>query len=952
MNRLSNKLVLALLLLTMASTLMAQTTESGETIKLEDLKTWRNSSVTLSDDGRWYTVLYTLYEKPDEKSEKPKEKGKEGEEKKGEEEDIYGKSSQTDVLYIHSADSDKVYEIPKGSRPQFSPCSRWIAYAIKSEEKGKKKNETVIELRNLDTGKTRRWTSNASFSFAEKHPYFLTAGKNDLLLFNLETEKEHFIGSIGEYILNKDSSYLLYSIASSDKRGNGIYLYDLEKYYTFSLDTENCLYGNLAWNWDRSAVSALKYQKEKEEEPKDIRLITCDNIKSGNSVVKEYASSNFKGMPKDMRLDVEKASFSRTPAWSKDNKRLFVRLKKANATEEKEKKEKPDPKEKSTVDVWHWKDKKLVSQQMMEAKREDARSYMAIFVPASKTVIPLTGPEMESIYWAPDTDSWAVGGDNRPYISDWDIEKEDLYRIDLTTGERSLFLKKYDGRVNISPDGKNAVLWNDGHYWNYNFEANLLTCISKNVTVSFIDAEYDQWGFEPDYGFVAWTKDQKSVVVNHKFDLWRLYIDGKTPAENLTGEFRGDKSIRFRFDDPGSIYKPEPDERFIDLSKPQIVRAFDIYSKEAGFCQMDNGKLNFLVFGPASYGASRRWGGSQLIKAKNSDKIIYHKGDYKNYPEAYLSNLSFEKPHKITETNPQQSKYKWGKRILISYKNDDGEPLQGILSVPDGYKKGQKLPMIVYTYEKLSQNLFNYPSMRIGGAAVAEMLYVSDDYLFLQPDIHFNVGTPHSDMHECIDAAIREVIRLGYVDEKAIGYEGFSFGGHCGMYISTQKNRFAAIAAGAGVSNLVQGFTLDIVRDGSNEQDYYMTQQGRLGEGPEANLEMYIRESAVFQAHHLDTPLLLFHGTTDNVVQWEHSFGLFSILRYLKKPVIFLSYKGEGHGLRQKANRFDIQKRLKEYFDHFLKGKEAPEWIKEGIPYQAEKAKGKEKKPASGVMWK
>ncbi len=83
----------------------------------------------------------------------------------------------------------------------------------------------------------------------------------------------------------------------------------------------------------------------------------------------------------------------------------------------------------------------------------------------------------------------------------------------------------------------------------------------------------------------------------------------------------------------------------------------------------------------------------------------------------------------------------------------------------------------------------------------------------------------------------------------------------------------------------------------------------------------------------MNTPLLLFHGTADKVVQWEHSFGFYSILRYLKKPVVFLSYRDEGHGLRKESNRLDIQRRLKEYFDHYLKGDEIKKWMTEELPY-------------------
>ena len=112
-----------------------------------------------------------------------------------------------------------------------------------------------------------------------------------------------------------------------------------------------------------------------------------------------------------------------------------------------------------------------------------------------------------------------------------------------------------------------------------------------------------------------------------------------------------------------------------------------------------------------------------------------------------------------------------------------------------------------------------------------------------------------------------------------------------------------------------------------------MTSQGRLATDPTSDTEMYLRESPVFNAQTMDTPLLLFHGTADKVVLWEHSFGFYSILRYLQKPVVFLSYRGEGHGLDQESNRLDIQLRLKDYFDHYLKGAEAKAWMLEETPY-------------------
>lgn len=925
-------------------------------LEIEDVKLWRTHAVTLSDNGEWYTVLYSLREKADAKPDSISKAFAEQISKK-----FYDQTNQTDTLYICNAVSGIKYEIKDGKRPVFSAASDWVAYQIKSDKEVEKKDKkaeeekAIIELKHLASGLTIKYESNASFSFAEDQNYFISSDKNGLLVYDLDNRREHYIGNIGEYVLDKKSDYIAYTISSEDKRGNGIYLYNPKEMTTRAIQTGNFIFSNLSWNYDKSALAAYKYTntkvKEKEEiEFEKMNIVVVSGIDSKAPQSFEYSINDFQGMPEQMGLAVKSGRTANEITWSKDGERLFIKIKKYDQDKDKKAKKEKDSKDEPTVQVWHWKDKKLLSQRMMEEERNKNEVFDAIFFRNTKKLVRLTSKEMHGLIRSEGTDNWAVGMDNRKYISDWDVRKNDLYRINLKTGDKKLIAEEQVGSVEMAPDGEKIIVWDGEHYWCYDLKNDSKHNITGSLPVSFIDKEDDHFGFRPNYGFVAWVKDQNAVIVNHKLDLWLLPLDKKSKAKNLT-EFVSDKdSMRFRFDDLSFKREEEIDERYLDLKAPNILYAFNTKNKYAGYYKLQKGKLQKLVYEPASYSSSR-WR-SGLIKAEKSDAIIYKKGDYQNYPEAYLSNLDFEAPKKITNTNPQQERYEWGHRILIDYTNDDGVPLQAILSIPDTYIKGQKLPMMVYTYEKLSDGLFGYSSPYLGGASINEMSYVSDGYLFLRPDIHFNVGTPHSDMHECIDAAIEKVMELGYVDENKIGYEGFSYGGHCGMYISTQENKFAAIAAGAGVSNLVQGFNLDIVRDGSNEQDYYMTQQGRLGTDPTSNTEMYISESAVFNAQGMNTPLLLFHGTSDNVVLWEHSFGFYSILRYLKKPVVFLSYQGEGHGLRQKGNRLDIQLRLKEYFDHYLKGKEAGKWITEEIPYKAKEKSKDDKKARTVPVWK
>ena len=81
---------------------------------------------------------------------------------------------------------------------------------------------------------------------------------------------------------------------------------------------------------------------------------------------------------------------------------------------------------------------------------------------------------------------------------------------------------------------------------------------------------------------------------------------------------------------------------------------------------------------------------------------------------------------------------------------------------------------------------------------------VSRGYITMLPDIHFRTGSSHSDMLECVEAATRKVIEMGYVDPKRIGVTGHSYGGEGAAFIGTRSKMFAAVGMGAGVTDLYQ----------------------------------------------------------------------------------------------------------------------------------------------------
>jgi dipeptidyl aminopeptidase/acylaminoacyl peptidase len=82
----------------------------------------------------------------------------------------------------------------------------------------------------------------------------------------------------------------------------------------------------------------------------------------------------------------------------------------------------------------------------------------------------------------------------------------------------------------------------------------------------------------------------------------------------------------------------------------------------------------------------------------------------------------------------------------------------------------------------------------------------------------------------------------------------------------------------------------------------------------------------------MTVPLLIEVGDSDGTVFWHQGVELYNIARRAKKPVVLLVYAGEDHGLRQKKDQVDYQRRILAWFGHYLKGEPAETWVSSGVP--------------------
>jgi dipeptidyl aminopeptidase/acylaminoacyl peptidase len=119
---------------------------------------------------------------------------------------------------------------------------------------------------------------------------------------------------------------------------------------------------------------------------------------------------------------------------------------------------------------------------------------------------------------------------------------------------------------------------------------------------------------------------------------------------------------------------------------------------------------------------------------------------------------------------------------------------------------------------------------------------------------------------------------------------------------------------------------------GLNRQFQYEHGQTRIGASLWKNRDLYIKNSPLFSADKVTTPVLIMHNDKDGAVPWYQGIEYFTALRRLNKKVWLLQYNDEDHNLVERRNRKDLSIRLSQFFDYYLKGAPAAKWITDGVP--------------------
>jgi dipeptidyl aminopeptidase/acylaminoacyl peptidase len=289
--------------------------------------------------------------------------------------------------------------------------------------------------------------------------------------------------------------------------------------------------------------------------------------------------------------------------------------------------------------------------------------------------------------------------------------------------------------------------------------------------------------------------------------------------------------------------------------------------------------------------------------------------------EAYALNLAGGNPVQVSRANADLPKPPLGETRIIRWKAKDGKEVEGLLTLPVGYRSGTKVPLILNIHGGPAGD---FAESFIGSAGPYPIAtFAARGYAVLRANPRGSTGYGHAFKvanvndwgggdYQDLMAGVDHVIAMGIADPDRLAVMGWSYGGYMTNWVITQTTRFKAASTGAGLSDLVSMWgTNDIP---STLDDYFS--------GPFYEQEArYVKMSPLYYVKNVTTPTLILHGGADVRVPTSQGYEMYSALKRRGVETEMVVYPRQPHGPQEPKFVLDIMKRNVDWVDKHIRAK-------------------------------
>ncbi|SDE85497.1 Prolyl oligopeptidase family protein [Mucilaginibacter pineti] len=590
---------------------------------------------------------------------------------------------------------------------------------------------------------------------------------------------------------------------------------------------------------------------------------------------------------------------------------------------------------KAVVDVYSYRDTVSYTSQLSQmSDNENERWHSGLFNLKQKKVIYLekSGESLNIPSRSHDEFAWLTLDPS----ANADTDGNQCFLMSTRTGERIKI--RHDLLNNgISPDGRFLILSEqkeNANLYSYEIATGKMRDLTSKLPVPSTDPAfcYNQINFK----ISAWDETDNKVLINDNYDIWEIDPTGKDKATNLTNGYGRKNRILFNLSAVNFDASHEGSVGWEKRVKPLILTSYNYLTGDNDFYKMvpyrkkDPERLTFGKFGFESVdinGGAMHYGEGNKKALKNDVYLVERQSVSESKNVFVTSDFRSFKP--VSNNHPEKA-FNWMTSEMVQYKSSDGKTLRGVMYKPQNFDPRKRYPVIFYFYQKLSQNLNVFTLPELSKAIINFPYYNSNGYLIFTPDIEtrYDKGTAHEFALASVMGAASYLAKLPYVDSTKLAIHGHSWGGYECNYIVTHSHIFKAAVTGSGASDYIGTYGYPTHGGVPKFALSYDHITGSIYD----NLNTYIQASPKLSADKVTTPLLLMHNKTDDAVPFNHGLTFFYSLWHLGKTAWLLQYDNGGHIIPGKDDQLDYTIRLKQFFDHYLKGVPAPIWMTKGVP--------------------
>lgn len=304
--------------------------------------------------------------------------------------------------------------------------------------------------------------------------------------------------------------------------------------------------------------------------------------------------------------------------------------------------------------------------------------------------------------------------------------------------------------------------------------------------------------------------------------------------------------------------------------------------------------------------------------AANAPIMAYYGHSAVNSDRLYTLDLN-SLSHQLTDdvSAERLDGIKIGKCEAWDYVTSRGDTINARYVVPADFDENRKYPLIVNYYGGCS------PTSRDFETRYPHHVYAAQGYvvLLINPSGASGFGQEFSARHvntagegvaeDIIEGVKKFTADHSFINADKIGCIGASYGGFMTQYLQTKTDIFAAAISHAGISDHTSYW-------GEGYWGYSYSEVSMANSYPWKDTDLYVKQSPLYNADKIHTPILFLHGDADHNVPVGESIQMYTALKLLDRPTAFVAVKDQDHQILDFHKRQKWQDTIFAWFAKYL----------------------------------